>query len=183
MAERTKVVGAHWRPIATVRTNRTGRFTFKALRGPSRTLRFRFGGGDTIRGRTALVRLGVRASTTLRASRSSVVNGEDVTFRGRVRGAPIPATGKLIELQARTRGGWRTFATTRASVRNRPVGLRLSVLRHARHRPLPLPRACPEGVRASRTSRGPAARWAFGSEGSRVRNFWASRRICLLRGV
>jgi hypothetical protein len=117
VSERTKVAGAGWRPIATLRTSHTGRFTFKALRGPSRTLRFRFGGADTIRGRTALVRLGVRASTTLQASRGSVVNGEDVTFRGRVRGAPIPATGKLIELQARTRGGWRTFATTRASAR------------------------------------------------------------------
>ena len=59
--EQTKLAAAPWRQIATVRTSRTGRFTFKALRGPSRTLRFRFGGSDTIRGRTADVRLGVRA--------------------------------------------------------------------------------------------------------------------------
>jgi hypothetical protein len=115
--EQTNVPGAAWREIATLQTNAKGRFTFRALRGPSRTLRFRYGGSDTIRGRTAEVRLGVRAATSMRASRSRVVNGDDVTFRGQLRGAPRPSPGKLVELQARTRGGWRTFATTRANQR------------------------------------------------------------------
>ena len=110
--------GAAWRPIATLRTSVNGRFTFRALRGPSRTLRFRFDGSPTVRGRSALVRLGVRASTTLRTSRGRVVNGEGIAFRGRLRGSGIPHSGKLIELQAWTRGGWRTFATTRASARS-----------------------------------------------------------------
>ena len=118
VSEQTKVPGAAWRPIATLRTTQSGRFTFKALRGPSRTLRFRFDGSQTVRGRSALVRLGVRASTTLRASRGRVVNGETIAFRGRLRGKRIPPSGKLIELQAWTRGGWRTFATTRASARS-----------------------------------------------------------------
>ena len=69
--EQTKLPARPWRPIATLQTSRTGRFTFKALRGPSRTLRFRFSGSDTIRGRTAIVRLGVRAASTMRASRAS----------------------------------------------------------------------------------------------------------------
>jgi hypothetical protein len=116
--ERTNLLAAPWRPIATVTTSRTGRFTFKALRGPSRTLRFRFGGSATIRGRSAEVRLGVRAATSLRVSRHSVVNGEDVAFRGRLRGGRIPASGKLIELQAYARGHWLTFGTSRAMARS-----------------------------------------------------------------
>lgn len=115
--EQTNLRTAPWRPIATLRTSRTGRFTFKALRGPSRTLRFRFGGTDTIRGRTAEVRLRVRAATTMTVDRRRVVNGEGVTFRGRLRGRPFPAGGKLVEIQARGRGRWMTFGTTRARAR------------------------------------------------------------------
>jgi hypothetical protein len=113
--EQTEVPGAAWRPIATLRTDARGRFTFRALRGPSRTLRFRYDGSDSIRGQTAEVRLGVRAATSMRVSRGRVVNGEGVTFRGRLKGGPRPTPGKLIEIQARTRGGWRTFATARAT--------------------------------------------------------------------
>jgi hypothetical protein len=112
--EQTHLPAAPWRPIATLHTSKTGRFTFRALRGPSRTLRFRFDGTPTIRGRTAEVRLGVRAATTMTVSRHRVVNGEGVTFRGRLRGRPVPASGKLIELQARARGRWLTFGTTHA---------------------------------------------------------------------
>ena len=112
--EQTHLPAAPWRPIATLHTSRTGRFSFRALRGPSRTLRFRFEGTDTIRGRTAEVRLGVRAATTMSVDRHRVVNGEGVTFRGRLRGRPFPASGKLIEVQARARGRWLTFGTTRA---------------------------------------------------------------------
>jgi hypothetical protein len=113
----TRLPAAPWRPIATLRTSKTGRFTFRALRGPSRTLRFRFNGSDTIRGRTAIVRLGVRAASSISVDRHRVVNGEGVTFRGRLRGRPLPASGKLIEVQARARGRWLTFGTTRASAR------------------------------------------------------------------
>lgn len=113
--EQTRLPASPWRLIATITTSRTGRFTFKALRGPSRTLRFRFGGSETIRGGTADVRLAVRAVTSLHVNRPSVVNGEDVRFRGRLQGRGIPASGKLIELQAFARGRWLTFATTRAN--------------------------------------------------------------------
>ena len=108
---------APWRPIATLHTSRTGRFAFRALRGPSRTLRFSFNGSDTIRGRTANVRLGVRAASSMSVDRHRVVNGEGVRFRGRLRGRPFPASGKLIEVQARARGRWLTFGTTRAHAR------------------------------------------------------------------
>ena len=89
--EQTRLPAAPWRPIATLRTSKTGRFSFRALRGPSRTLRFRFNGTDTIRGRTAIVRLGVRAVSSMSVDRDRVVNGEGVTFRGRLRGRPCPS--------------------------------------------------------------------------------------------
>src|SRR5262249_9497112 len=41
--------GASWTHLATVTTSRTGRFTFRALRGPSRLVQFRYGGDATIR--------------------------------------------------------------------------------------------------------------------------------------
>ena len=44
-----------------------------------------------------------------------VVNGEDITLRGRVLGRPLPAVGKLVQLQAFSRGKWLTFATPRAN--------------------------------------------------------------------
>jgi hypothetical protein len=115
--EQTKLAAAPWRLIATVRTSRTGHFIFRALRGPSRTLRFRYGGSDTIRGQSAQVRLGVRAAATMRASRHRVVNGDDVRFHGRLLGRPLPNPGKLIELQAFARGRWLTFRTVRANPR------------------------------------------------------------------
>ena len=116
--EQTHLPSAPWRPIATLRTSKTGRFSYRALRGPSRTLRFRFDGSETIRGRTATVRLGVRAASAMSVDRHRVVNGEAVTFRGRLRGGPFPATGKLVEVQARARGRWLTFDTTRAHTKS-----------------------------------------------------------------
>jgi hypothetical protein len=38
-----------------------------------------------------------------------------VTFRGRLGGRPIPAGGKLVELQVYSRRKWRTFGTARAN--------------------------------------------------------------------
>jgi hypothetical protein len=51
----------------------------------------------------------------MRVNPTRVVNGDYVTFRGRLRGRPIPLGGKLIELQVYTRRRWRTFAQPRAS--------------------------------------------------------------------
>lgn len=112
--EQLALPGAPWRQIATVRTSRTGRFSYRALRGASRTLRFRYAGTVKIRGRSSDVRLLVKAVTSLRANRRAVVNGEDVVFRGRLKGGPLPPTSKLVQLQAFSRGRWLTFATPRA---------------------------------------------------------------------
>jgi hypothetical protein len=112
--EQLSLPGAPWTPIASLATSKTGRFTYNALRGPSRLVEFRYGGTATIRPRTSTVSLLVRGSTSFDVDRHRVRNGEDVEFRGHVRGRPLPAAGKLVELQVFTRDRWRTFAQPRA---------------------------------------------------------------------
>jgi hypothetical protein len=116
--ERTALPGAAWRRVALIDTNADGRFRFKALRGPSRTLRFRYAGTPIVRARTAEVTIRVEATTSMRPNRRRVVNGDEIRFRGRVRGRPLPSTGKLVQLQVYSRGTWLTFATPRASARS-----------------------------------------------------------------
>jgi hypothetical protein len=113
--QRVKLGGAQWQRISQVRTSGTGRFRYKALKGPSRTLRFRYPGTATIRARSTVVDLRVRAVTSLRVNRNRVVNGDEVRFHGRVKGRQSPEAGKLVYLQVFTRGRWSTFATPRAN--------------------------------------------------------------------
>ena len=141
--ERVKLASADWRRVSVLRTTRTGRFRFKALRGPSRTLKFRYPGTATIRSRTMQVELGVRAMTTFRASRGRVVNGEEIRFHGRLKGRQRGETGKLLYLQVFTRGRWSTFATPRANRVHGRVERAVPVQRHPRAGALSLPRADP----------------------------------------
>ena len=112
---RMELDGAGWARIGTVSTSRTGRFSYRARRGPARQVRFRYPGTPTIRGRNGDVALRVKASTSLRPNHRTVINGEYVIFRGKLAGGWIPATGTLVELQVYSRGSWRTFAQPRAS--------------------------------------------------------------------
>ena len=118
--ERVKLPGAEWRRVSVVRTNHLGAFRFKALRGPSRTLRFHYPGSAKIRSRSTQVDLGVRAMTSFRVNRDRVVNGEEVRFHGRLKGRQTSDTGKVLYVQVLTRGNWATFATPRA---NRQTGV------------------------------------------------------------
>ena len=111
--------GAAVRLAATLKTSRRGGFSYRAPKGPSRLVRFRYAGTGTIRAATQDVRFLVHAQTTLRANRRSVVNGETVRFRGRLKGRGIPRAGKLVELQVLLRGRLRTFATTHTDRRGR----------------------------------------------------------------
>jgi hypothetical protein len=115
VSQQAATPGAKWERLALLRASKTGRFSFKVSTGASRTLRFRYGGTSTVRGRTSDVHVLVRATTSLRPSRRSVVNGEDVVFRGRLKGRPLSPTSKLVQLQAYTRRRWATFATPRAN--------------------------------------------------------------------
>jgi len=112
--ERVDLPGRDFQELAVVHTDATGAFKFRAVPGPARQLRFVYPGTATTRARTEDVELQVRAGITLSPSRRTVLNGDEVVFKGRLLGGPIPAAGKLLTLQALTSRGWRTFATPRA---------------------------------------------------------------------
>lgn len=108
--------GAGRAPSATVSTGPDGRFTAVLAPGPSRQVRLAFngegGGLPSARG----VSLRVPASTSLRASTTSLRGRGRVSFSGRLAlaGQRVPRSGKLIELQGRVGRGYQTIATTRA---------------------------------------------------------------------
>jgi hypothetical protein len=106
--------GGGFRRVGSVRSDRTGRFGYRVLRGPSRTIRFSYPGTSLTKPAVGTVAVLVPARTTIAASRRLVRNGDEVVFRGRLIGRPIPEGGKLIDLQAFYRGAWRTFATPRS---------------------------------------------------------------------
>jgi hypothetical protein len=115
VSARIAVKGVPFQPVATLTTSHRGRFAYLVPAGPSRLIRFRYPGAPKIRPETREIHVRVPAATSLRASRKRVVNGEAVTFSGKLRGAFLPPTGKLMELQFFDRGKWRTFRTFRAA--------------------------------------------------------------------
>ena len=108
--------GQHMVRIATLRTNRAGQFDYHAPKGTSRTIRFQFDGTETLHPASAQVKLLVPASSTLRASKHAVRNGQSVRFSGRI-GRPVAQGLKIMDLQAFYRHKWRTFATPRANAK------------------------------------------------------------------
>ncbi|MFL5844345.1 MAG: hypothetical protein ACJ762_06595 [Solirubrobacteraceae bacterium] len=106
--------GAPWTAVASLKTSPRGYFAYRAAKGVSRTIRFRFSGTATIRPSIRAIRILVPARSTIHADHTHLLNGEYVHLRGRVLGGVIPAGGKLVEVQVFLRGHWRTFATTRS---------------------------------------------------------------------
>ena len=106
--------GGAFDPVATLRTDADGRLSFKAGAGPSRTLRFRWAGTGTARPAATGIDVLVPARSSITVDRRRVLNGGSVTFSGRLVGRPLPDGGKLVDLQVKLRGRWRTFAAPRA---------------------------------------------------------------------
>jgi len=100
--------------IGFATTSREGRFTYALVAKRNRDVLFRYSGSRRIGPASALFHLRVPAASSLVASRGTVRNGESVLFSGRVRSRPLPANGKLVEMQAYFRGRWRTFSTLRS---------------------------------------------------------------------
>lgn len=106
-------------PLGTTLTDERGRFKRVVPAGPSRTVRVRFAGDSAVLPAAVQVVARTRAATTLKVDRRHLLNGQAVRFAGRLLGRPLPRAGKLVALQARVPGGWRTFATPRADARGR----------------------------------------------------------------
>ena len=90
----------------------SGIYKVRIPAGPTRTLRLEAHapGVNALACTTATVR--TKAGVRLKATKR-VRPGGRVRFRGRLLGKPIPARGKLIELQAFDGGRWRVFASPR----------------------------------------------------------------------
>jgi hypothetical protein len=101
-------------PIGLATTGREGRFRYVVSAMRNRDLLFRYPGSRRIAAATSPFALHVPAKTSIRVNRARVRNGEGVVFAGRVATRPMPANGKLIEMQAHFRGRWRTFSTLRS---------------------------------------------------------------------
>lgn len=67
------------------------------------------------------VKLVVPAVSSLRVSRRHVLNGQTVKFSGRVRSVPIPAGGKLVQMEVLLSRRWQTFRTVRTDPSGRWV--------------------------------------------------------------
>lgn len=116
---RPKLPGAGFAAIGLVRTDRDGRFTYKLRGTTSRTVQFRYDGTARIRPSTVEVNVAVPASSTFTLAPSRILNGETVTFKGRVRGGPIPPRGKLVELRKWTGRQWAPFRVVRTDAAGR----------------------------------------------------------------
>jgi len=114
---RTTLKGAAWRTAGTIHTTKTGRFSYRVRPGASRKVRVRYDGTPTVRASHFDVSLRVAGTTSFKASRHRLRNGQRVRFSGTVKGR-VP-TGKLVQLQTQVRGRWQTFATAHADRRAR----------------------------------------------------------------
>jgi hypothetical protein len=99
----------------TVTTDADGRFAYSVEARSSHQFRFVYGGTATILPVEDQAIVRVKATSTFSVSADHVLNGDSVTFSGRVRGRPLPAKGKLIELQVEaSTDEWQTFRTIRS---------------------------------------------------------------------
>lgn len=117
VAARSVAGGGPDAPVGTATTGPDGRFrTPLGARGPSRVLVISYFShvGDDAPTATRELRLSVAAGVRLAPHPRHVHNGQAVTFAGSLLGRPLPATGKLIEMQVKIGHRWHTFATTRA---------------------------------------------------------------------
>jgi hypothetical protein len=107
------------RVIDTVTTDANGRFRTFVIGAQSQDLRLAYTGSSQALPTQTTLKLRVPAATSAMVSRRRVRNGKAVTFRGRVRGLPVPAAGKLVEIQVRFTDRWQTFRTTRSDALGR----------------------------------------------------------------
>jgi hypothetical protein len=97
--------------VGTATTDADGRFSYKVEARASQGFRFAYLGTATILPVEDTATLLVKGTSTFSVKPKRVLNGDSVTFTGRVKGRPLPEAGKLLELQVRFTSGWQTFRT------------------------------------------------------------------------
>ena len=114
--QRLNVDGTRFRTVRTVRTNGRGRFRVVLPAGGSRVVRVTSPGTGGLQARLRTLRLHVPWASSLTVRPRSPRRGGVIRLSGRLRlaGFTLPASGKVVEVQAFDRGRWRVFATTRA---------------------------------------------------------------------
>jgi hypothetical protein len=109
--------------MASPRTGSDGRFTVRIPPGASsRALAFAYRShlGDPLPVATRTLTLTVRAALNLSISPRTASVGRRIGFSGRLLGGPVPSTGKLLVLEARSgRGSWIKFDVARSDRRGR----------------------------------------------------------------
>jgi hypothetical protein len=115
--------GARQITMPSAHTDASGRFSVRLPSGVcSRTLRFVYRArvGDAQPAATRTLRLSVHAGIALSVSPHTASVGSTIAFRGRLRGGPVPSTGKQLVLEARSPGSpWIEFKVVRTNARGR----------------------------------------------------------------
>jgi hypothetical protein len=120
--------------VAVLTTGADGRFRYTAAASTSRKLRFAYAGSSAALPAERSITMTVPAQTTLRVDRKRVLNGQTVGFSGRLGTRPVPAGGKLVELQVRLSDRWQTFRTSRTDDAGRwAIGYRFKRTRGVQH--------------------------------------------------
>jgi 5-hydroxyisourate hydrolase-like protein (transthyretin family) len=99
--------------VATLTTGSDGGFAYEVTPESSRHLRFVYSGTATSLPAEGSAEVLVHSASTVKVTPKHVLNGGSVTFSGEVEGRPLPAAGKLVELQVRLTHEWSTFRTIR----------------------------------------------------------------------
>ncbi len=109
--------------LSPPRTSAEGTFSLRIPPGSSsRTLRFSYSThvGEATAAATALLALTVKAGLRLTISPPRTSPGGRIYFNGRLLGGPVPPSGKLLVLEARSGGGrWIKFEVVRSGPRGR----------------------------------------------------------------
>ncbi len=104
--------------VGTATTDAAGRYRYVVRAGANQQLRLFYLGAPSVRPAIRAVELEVPGRTRFSANRRRLLNGQSVTFRGRLAVAPTGiAAGKLVELQTKLSGRWQTFRTVRTDAR------------------------------------------------------------------
>jgi hypothetical protein len=114
--------GTSYAARGEVTTDAQGRFRLVPAAGTARAIRLEYrmlrSSGAPVVAR-AKVLLRVRAGATLTVAPERVRPGGTIRISGRLKGGPLPPSGKVVELLAFDDGQWRTFETVRTNRRAR----------------------------------------------------------------